>query len=286
MKSKLLVLFVSTLLTSGVFAQEIWFDADFNTTEWLDAFADFLTDKLGEPTDLRTAADNTAYDLGTSAEINGFIFNGPVRRQDPAFTSVCGRTFNYCFRMRNGSITFIEFPDVANAGKINVYARNENATDESFLNLQTKDEGGNWDNNNPIVRWTVPGNENYEGGASDIMLTHEINSAGPIELRLHRNQARFLQIYRITLEQFDDLSTSVDNGSYKHHISMNVINKMVYLSQVVDNAVLTVYDISSRKVFQTDVNTDRISLPGISSGIYILKLKVSQDELTKKVVIN
>ncbi len=286
MNSKLLVPIVSIVLSMGVYAQETWFDEDFNTTEWLDAFADYLTIYRGEPTDLRTAADNTAYDMGTNATIKGYVFNGPVRRQDPSFTSVCGRTFNYCFRMRNDVASFLEFPEVTNAGKIYVYARNENATVESFLNLQTKNELGNWDVINPIVRWTVPGNENHEGGASDIMLTHEINSTGPIKLRLHRHQPRFLQIYRITLEQFDDISTSVNNASFKNHVKMTVKNKTVYFSQIVDNALFSVFDISGRKVFQANVNTNKIFLPNIKSGMYIFNLKSAQGELTTKNIIN
>lgn len=280
MKSKLLISIISLMLSTGLFSQKILFDEDFNTTEWLDAFAEYLTGTLGVPTDLRTAPDNTAYDLGTAATIKGYVFNGPVRRQDPSFTSVCSRTFNYCFRMRNGGASFLEFPEVVNAGKMSIYVRNENATTANVLNLQSTDELDVWNN---ITQWNVPGFDSYPG--TDFLLTYDINTSGTVKLRIQRQQARFLQIYRIVLEEYVDVSTSVGNSSFEKQVGLTVDNKTVHFTQIITDASLSVCDISGRQVFKTNVNDDKISLNQLNPGVYIVKLQALQGELTQKVII-
>jgi hypothetical protein len=278
MKSKLLVPIVSIVLSMGVYAQETWFDEDFNTTEWLDAFTEVLSAD-GTIRDIRTSQE-IAFDLGSDFEIKNFVFNGPIRRQEPAFVSVCGRTFQYCFRMRHNKITYVEFLEVENAGKIHVYVRNENVGTDSHLNLQMQDEHDSWDNT--LVTWSVPGNLFYQNGASDMVLTFDINIETPVKLRLYRLEERFLQIYRIVVEKYEPSSV---RSTFKDEVKLSITDKTLVLSESLAGAEMSIYNFIGKQVLTRTVVSNEMSLQQLETGIYIVKLKSPEGELVQKIVI-
>jgi hypothetical protein len=280
MKQKITIIFLGIIFSIGIFPQEILFDEDFNTTEWLDAFTEALSAD-GTTRDIRTSTE-VEFDIGVGVDVKGFLFNGVVNRHEPSFTSVCGRTFQFNFRLRHDASTYIVFPEVVNAGKVSVYARNMNATTESFLNLQIKNELGEWDNTAPLVRWTVPGNEHYVNGASDILLTYDIDSIGPIELRLHRHQSRFMQIYRIVLEKYEPSSV---RSTFKDEVKLNIVDKTILFSKELTGVEVTVYDFVGRSVVSGSLFSNEMSLQQLDTGIYIVKLKSPEGELVQKVSI-
>ena len=137
MKTKLLTLMMAVALFTNVMAEEsnVWYDIDFSTDEWLDAFNTALAPLLASdginpllPTgDLRTA-DAKEYNWNNAISVGeeGFSINGNVFKESEPFTSECGKEFQYSVRFRNGNTSFIEFPIVENAGKITLYVQNPN----------------------------------------------------------------------------------------------------------------------------------------------------------------
>jgi len=299
MKTKLITLMMALALFTGVKAQEsdVWFDANFGTQEWWDALhtasidqvnvdnggSEIVMDTLSAGNALNFAAGNTfVLENVQIPNVGVFRINGNGFRDAAPLTSVCGDIFEYSIRLRNGSSTvesFIEFPEFPNAGAVTVYAVNQNATTDSHLSLQKKSaDGSKWDTIGD--QQILPGSNSYAPG--DYKMTFAADETGPVTLRLWRTEARFLKIYRIVLEKNGATSIKSTSGD-KSDLFAN--GKTLSFSGNVNNGDLSVFDLTGNKVFNCKVNSGKIDLQNIDSGIYIAKLVMGQEEITKKVVI-
>jgi len=254
---------------------ETWFDVDFNTDEWLDAFNDAGYDFRA------TAAGNPVTFSTDDVSVNDFIFNANGYKEGAPFTSVCERDFQYSIRLRQQKTpTYIEFPEVANAGKITLYVQNPNTSGTAnSLSLQKKNEDGDWD---PLFQWSVPA-LNLLSPSSDYELNYRIDTREPVSLRIYREEDRFLKVFRMILEKYDTGSSIKSSNLEK--IDLSVTGKTLFLSGIVNNADLSVFDLTGKQVFACRVNSDKIDLQNIDAGIYIVKLIAEQGEITRKVVV-
>ena len=284
MKKILLFLLICSCTFSATRAQEVWFDVNFNSEEWIDAFTtalgqDIRTMVAGDPnTDVN---NNSAWiETPNGTIVNDFKFNGNFFREKFTIASEAGYDYDYAFRLRNNNETYIEFPELENAGKITVYARNQNADTDSRLNLQTKDEEGNWINEPPLIRWEIPGNNAYPTG--DFMLTFNINSPNPIPLRFHRSQPRFVSIHRFIVEKYEDPNGI--NNSHKTSI-FDIQDNTVYLSQPLKHVSLSVYDITGMQILHTMLSSFSTHLNITQSGVYIVKVESEFGTQVKKINI-
>jgi hypothetical protein len=268
--------------------KETWFDIDFSSTEWLDAF----TAVLGS--DIRTLEEAGTYSINVVGPtvVNDFSFNGNLHSckeylsnaalNRASFLSVCGRTFAYDFRLRNNAGTNIEFPEMENAGKIYVYARNVNNENDRALNLQQKQPDETWAT---VTTFTIPKYVDYNlEDSQDILVTYEVNSATPVTLRLQRSEGNFINIFRIALEKFGDGSSvqTIDGKKMAVFVDAQTIRVESDLQEMTG---VQVVDMLGNIVFKTKTLTKQISTPTLSAGIYIVKVAVAGEEMIKKVSI-
>ncbi|MCL2651762.1 MAG: sulfatase-like hydrolase/transferase, partial [Candidatus Azobacteroides sp.] len=151
--------------------QDVWFDVDFSSNEWLDAF------KSATQVDPGTISPGTMWDNGAAnipvpvtVSGNDFVFNSPVWRESAPFTSICGKMFEYGIRFRaNNSMSYIEFPKTDNAGRLMLYVahgNNAGAPNNKNINIEvggreniSDDEEsvafGDW-KTTPEYTWDVP----------------------------------------------------------------------------------------------------------------------------------
>ena len=214
MKPKLTILVIAVSLFTNVMAQEnnVWFDIDFSSKEWLNHFKNagynFQVTSPGEAINFRPGA---SYVLNN---VNGFNFNANAYRESSPITSVCEREFEYGIRLRQNADTYIELPSVKSAGKITLYVQNPNETSPgqenpeskwNHLKLQIK-TGKTWED---LHEWTIETLPELKlKGEYDKELTFDININRPVKIRLFRNEARFLKVFGIRLEKCDDTASS------------------------------------------------------------------------------
>jgi hypothetical protein len=283
---------MAVALATNTMAQDVLFDIDFSSTEWLDALGTTLD------TDMSTAA--YPIDIGSEITVNSFKINRcHIIKETPSYPSVCGRTFGYAVRFKaNNSMSYIEFPVVANAGKITVYAAHGNNAASTTIDLGRKesegeggefinDPAGGWRPNFPIKRWDVQGYDSYVDDESnqvhDIRLTYEINTDEPIALRLCRQSGTFLKIYRIVLEEYVNVPNAV-SSSFSKKAGLSVIGKTLSLPEAMNNAKLSIFDLAGKQVLNSSVNSDKVEL-NLHAGVYIVKLIAEQDEMTQKIIV-
>ena len=261
---------------------ELWFDVDFSSEEWLD---DFLTAGYDFRNANLAAPDNGAINFGTGTDfvlaLNGFNFNANGYREATPFTSECGRTFAYSIRMRqNNNPTYIEFPPVSNARQIVLYVQNpNNAGNQNHLILEKKNSSGNWE---LLTEWTIPA-LNTLSPASDFELTYDIDINEPVSLRIYRAEERFLKVFRIALEKYD-AGTSM-KSSFREKVDLSVNGKILSLSGNVNNARLSIFDLTGKQVFNCKINSDKINLQNINTGVYIVRLIDEQGVMTRKILL-
>ena len=321
MKTKITIFITAISLFANVIAQEVWYDVNFSSDEWVNAFVQAYTDGL-LPNDITTVAPGSGTELAaTNPAINDFLFNGNVFQDELApFASVDGvNTFKYCVRMRNNNtqMSYIQFPTIDNIGKVTVYVRNPNAALSSstldlaiagdtndpaglpFVTPKLLTDGGGWRPNYPWHTWDVPaptydesfvsgnltGNIYYdEDGACDMKLEYDVNLNQPVDMRICRQKAQFMQIYRIVIEKYTTVPVSTQSSSLDK-IDMCVNGKILALSGNVNNAGLSIFDLVGKPVFNGKVNSNEIDLQNLNAGIYIIKLIMEQGEVTRKVII-
>jgi hypothetical protein len=271
--------------------KDVWFDIDFSTDEWLDACSSVLQNAGKNPYDIRTLTAPAGIDIGT-VTINDFIINGNVYKEENPFTSVCGKTFQYAVRLRNNKPSYIEFPAVDNAGRIILYVRNNNANNAGTIDVGLRvnagdepDIEGDWKPDYPLMQWEVPGNASYAEGTSDLKFAYDIDINQPVALRIYRNTGYFVDVFRIVLGKYGSEDGTSIQPRLDDKVKINVVNRTVYLSKVLNKAKLSIHDISGRLLFGCEVSSDTIPLNNIKSGIYILKLVTAQNEITKKAII-
>lgn len=286
MKSKLFTLIMALALFTGVKAQDVWFDANFGTQEWWDAIYDAsVAQGVDPPLDMSTITPGNPLNFSTGTTFvlenvnGGFRINGNAYRDASPFTSVCGETFEYSIRLRNGGESFIEFPEFPNAGNVTVYAQNPNATNDSNLNLQKKNDAGDWVTIDaqvlPAMDLTPPNPQDYE-------LVFTVNETGPVTLRLWRSEQRFFKIYRIVLDKNDNTSIQSTPGD---KTDLFVSGKTLSLLGYVNNADLSVFNLAGTLVFNCKANSNTVDLQNINAGAYVAKLTMKEGEIIKKVII-
>jgi len=273
---------------------KLCFDLNFSDAAWLDAFAE----KMGQ--DIRTiplTGTEAVINVpdGTLVTVDGltFSFNGNLHRYrenlengDPnPFISVCGLPFQYNFRLRNNQGTNILFPPVENAGKITVYVRNQNPDTDVFLNLRKKNAEGTWD---IIHTWQgIPGNTSPAyNGFDDYELTYELPEGvgdGICEFSIQRIEGRFLQIYRIVLEQKGD-NTAIAKPQ-ANDMDVFTSDGILYVRSNEQRPVtINIYDLIGRNIFQSLTSEEQITLPAVASGIYAVTITDANGSLfTKKI---
>jgi len=279
--------------------QEVWFDVNFSSDEWLDAFKSATQVDLGT---INSGAmwDNGGTNIPVPVTVSGdnFIFNSPVWRESAPFTSICDKTFEYGIRFRaNNTMSYIEFPKTDNAGRLMLYvAHGSDAASPNTGNVYVEvggrenisddeeiDAFGDW-KTMPEHIWDVPWSAEKN---TDVRLTYDLDTDEPVALRIQRSKGTFMRVYRILLGKYG--SELTDNTSIPavlpDNIDFKVINRMVCLSKSLINGKIYVYDILGRQLLSQDVNSDKIPLNNLKSGIYIIKLTDGQDRIIKKVTI-
>lgn len=96
---------------------------------------------------------------------------------------------------------YLELPEVPNAGKITIHARNGNKGSNTLLGLERYDKNiGTWI---PIHAFLLKAWGSYEG-TRDEVVSFDVNTDSPIKLRLINNvdaTTRFINVYRIEIEE-------------------------------------------------------------------------------------
>jgi len=310
MKSKLITLMMALALFTNVMVKgqtttTVLYDVDFNSNEWLDAFL-AAGYNFRDSVPITTGTNpGIAIPFGSDAtyvlNINGgFNINGNgFKDVNPGFTSVCGRTFQYCIRLRNGAVTFIQFPGQVAAGtyKMTLYVNNPNATTKSTFyltdglpDLATCTDGKETGTN---VRWIPPtylatasiseSGAYSPGQVDEEIVIDNITIDNPVSLTIWRDETRFLKVYRIILEKYND-NTSIQSP-VNEKTDLFVTGKTLSLSGNVNNADLSVFNLAGIKVFYCKVNSNKVDLQDISAGAYIVKLITQEGETVKKVII-
>ncbi|MCL2598171.1 MAG: T9SS type A sorting domain-containing protein, partial [Paludibacter sp.] len=277
--------------------QDVWFDVNFSSDEWLDAFKSATQ---VDPVSINSGAmwDNGGTNIPVPVTVSGdnFIFNSPVWRESAPFTSVCDKMFEYGIRFRaNNTMSYIEFPKTDNAGRLMLYvAHGSDAASPNTGNVYVEvggrenisddeeiDAFGDW-KTTPEHIWDVAwsGEKN-----TDVRLTYDFDTDEPVALRIQRSKGTFMRVYRILLGK--NGSALTDNTSIpavlSNNIDFKVINRTVCLSKSLINGKIYVYDILGRQLLSRTVDSDKIPLNNLKSGIYIVKLTDGADGIIKKI---
>jgi len=293
MKTKLSLLIMAVALFSNVRAQDsnLWFDVTFG--DYPDVFLAAGHDLSGIGLDKNysgTFADNTRLTFdGTE-----FNFATNIYREPEPFTSTSeygDRTFEYAIQLRNGSapgtVTYIDFPELQNVGKLVLFAYCANADNPDVMLLQkTTDGGASWQTQEEVTAQSMNYPEANAGKTQ--ILTCAYNSPDPVSLRLTQKGTqqgvdRFLvRVFRIIVEKNSGASVQ---SPLTDKLGLSVNGKTLSLSGAVNNGKLSVFDLTGKPVYTCKVNSNAIDLQDISAGVYIVKLVTEQGELTQKIVL-
>lgn len=101
------------------------------------------------------------------------------------------------FRFRNSGESYMTFPEMKNAGAIQIHVRNANNTAATTLTLQ-KFQSGAWTN---IHTFNLSPKNSYSSKSVDEVHTYNINSETPVKLRLSRGD-RFITLFRVDIHPY------------------------------------------------------------------------------------
>jgi len=287
MKTKLTILIMAVSLVTkftNVIAQEnnVWFDITFG--DYPDSFsaAGYDLSAIAEGQNLNTTGGMTPDGIPLTFGDYTLNFASNVFRDVP-FTSVSevygDKNFVYAIQLRNGtSTTYIDFPTLPNVGKVVLFAYCTNVNNDDLV-LQKTEDGVTWENLETETAINDPADK-------DKKVTFEYNTPDPVTLRLTHasSTARYLvRIFRIIVEKYGENSSV--QSIFTDKIDLSVNGKTLSLSGDVSNGKLSVFDITGKQVFNCKVNSDKIDLQNINSGVYIVKLITEQGELIQKVIL-
>ena len=297
MKTKLSFLIMAVALFTNVKAQDsnLWFDVTFGDYPDVFSAAGVTLSDIGQDKNFSgTFTDNTRLTFD-GAEFN---FATNVYREPAPFTSTSeeygDKTFEYAIQLRNGNspdsptnpgttVTYIDFPELQDVGKLVLFAYCANATSPDVMALQKKNDDGSW---GEVEQITAQGLNAPD--AKNQVLTFAYTSTDPVSLRLTQKGTtqgtdRFLvRIFRIIVEKNSDASVK---SPLADKLGLSVKGKTLSLSGAVNNGNLSVFDLTGKPVFSCKVNSNTIDLQDISAGVYIVKLVTEQGELTQKIVL-
>ena len=175
------------------------------------------------------------------------------------------------FRLQNSVDGSIEFPELPSAGTITVHIRNGNGTNPHAVSLE-KFESEIW---LPIHVFDLQQHTALE--TRDEVLTYNVDSSGPIKLRLVNNAAtptRFINLYGFEITAH--ASTNVPGVDISHS---RVAGRRLIAS---DPSKVSVYNILGVLVYENHV-VNEIELPAsIGNGVFIVK----HEKGAQKIILN
>ncbi len=270
-------------------AQELWLDEDFSSEAWSFALeeAGLMHPLAGTVVDIGETYATFPFKPNTYGDIEGvqgFYINGHWSGNwiDEPQTGLDGGTITHSIRLRNNNLSYIQLPKLSNAGKITVYVRNSNATTNTSYHIEKlEDDNTTWTN---LTTFTTAGYNNYPEGEFDDKHVFEVNSSTPITLRVMKNTARFMNVFKVTIEKF---AASGIKNNFSTRTSIRIQGKTIHIqSEQEANSNIQLIDLSGRQVWNTHTAEKQVQLPAsIQQGLYIVRMENQHGSLNQSVVI-
>ncbi|TXI67504.1 MAG: T9SS type A sorting domain-containing protein [Flavobacterium sp.] len=189
---------------------------------------------------------------------------GTLKLGDLTNSSSIFENFNYCNTCYQENLIF-------NKTSINdnkIYYVNANSTNtDSFLtpniiNSESFGETGNY------------GYTNFYA-FNDILIFNAWKEESGTEL--------FSSIFNITLDNNDFEISSSNNIKIYPNPAKEIINIISSKNELIER--VEIYDLLGKNIFSSTINDNRLALPLLSNGIYIIKIKSSVNQYSKKLII-
>ena len=170
---------------------------DFSTPEWNQEFLRL------NPTYVKPAVGANFTLSSTTPYFGKYQFNGVVLGFSGTPNCITpGKTHGdqteaLSIRLKNNNAGFMEFPLVNNPGLMTLHVRSGNATTDTKIYLEAKDD--DWTTLDSIV---VHKTNNYNTTSIDEIITYPINLYGNIRLRV-RCSSFFINIFEATIDQYN-----------------------------------------------------------------------------------
>ncbi|MPN15248.1 hypothetical protein SDC9_162578 [bioreactor metagenome] len=168
------------------------------------------------------------------------------------------------FRFRNSGTSFMEFPEMANAGTITVHVRNGNNTASTTLTLE-KYVSGSW---SLLNTFNLRAKNAYSATSVDEVLSYRIDSPTPVKLRLTRGD-RFISLLRVDITAYGEDASALPEV-FTGKVSINE-------HQVILNGLIgykaTIYNLSGVVLFSKDKISENEIFTLADKGVYLLKLE-------------
>lgn len=180
------------------------------------------------------------------------------------------------FRFRNSGTSFMEFPEMANAGTITVHVRNGNNTAATTLTLEQY-VSGSW---SLLNTFNLRAKNAYSATSVDEVLSYRIDSPTPVKLRLSRGD-RFISLLRVDITAYgEDASAVPEVFVGKISISGNTV-----ILNELEGKHLQVYNLSGMLVNEITLTQAHESIRLPHKGVYVLRLRDNQSAASTKVMI-
>lgn len=274
-------------------AQELLISEDFSSTAWADELARLNPGTSANPNALNpiayvtpgtTSGSNSYTNLNTTDLYFGkYHLSGAIECL-PVLACATGDQINHsfdnngvptavAFRFQNTTAGFIEFPEVSSAGIITIHIRDNNATAITTIGLERYDAtSSGW---LPVYTFSLAGNGSYT--TRDEVLTYDVNSPSPIQLRLINNVAsskKFIDLFRV-----DIASKSPSAVKTIKAVPFKLIGRRLISEQLTN---VSIYNTVGEKVLETSAPGE-IELPAsLGKGIFLVK----SDLGSQKIVLN
>jgi hypothetical protein len=283
----LLIAIFSLISTTKISAVETWLDVDFSNAEWTVALEEAGLILVDDIASIGDELSTFAFKPGTYGDIEGvqgFYLNGhwSAKWVVTPIIGVDGRTITQSIRLRKDSPSYVQLPKLANAGKVSVYVKNSNTTSSTNFDIEKlEDDNTTW---TKLTTLTTVGSSLYADGAVEEKLEFEVNSSTPITLRVYKNSARFMNVFRVVVEKY---SPSGIKSNFSNLLNISIKDKTLYIiSDKIEVNHLQLIDLSGRQVWQTLTSEKQLQLPAsMQQGMYIVRLSNEHGSLSQSVVI-
>ena len=287
LKPFLFIAIITLFSHTQLSAQEALLNVDFSSNEWTTAFEDagliLVDDIVSIGSEFSTHAFNPGI-YGGIEGVQGFYINGHWSAKwvaEPG-TGVDGRTITHSVRLRSNSESYIQLPKLSSAGKVAVFVMNSNGSTSTNFNIQKLEDDTTWTN---LTTLTTVGSNNYPDGAFEDKLEFEVNSSTPITLRVHKNSARFMNVFKITVDEYE--ATGIKNN-FSAQASIHMQGKTMHIqSEQEALSSIQLIDLSGRLVWNTQTAEKQVQLPAsIQQGLYIVRMANEHGSLNQSVVVH
>lgn len=295
MKTKTL-LFAFVLLTSTLSATApLLISEDFASAAWQ---AEFLKQNPGDPNAvpaiLPYALSATNYGLNTNQYFGKYYFNGAILSDGgvaPFMVTCADALANptvgtmhkedvsglaVAFRFKSSATagttgTFMEFPELPNAGLITLHARSGNTTAGTNLYLQQYDAStSTWTS---IATLALKPYNQVIVTSLDEIVTYNINSPSTIKLRIFGG-SKFTYMYRVDVAAYE--STGLNSPKVS---SFKLAGRTLTTSVPV---AICLYNSLGAKVFEKSVQNE-VQLPAsLGNGIFFVKSELGTQKIILK----